>query len=171
MVREKGIDSVSARNIAKELGCSICPIFSCFENMEVLKEELLKKMHELYDSFISEGIKNSEKRFKGSGLAYIKFAKENKNYFKALFMGKNNFSIDTLVKGEENEKINKIICESSGLNKEDAFKLHKYNWIFVHGIAVMLATDYADFSDEEISEMLTEEYIALLDKFKGDVRL
>lgn len=168
LVRKNGIESVSARAIAKELGCSICPIFSCFETMEELKKDLLKEIYKIYEEYIDEGIKNSDKPFKGSGLAYIKFAKENKNYFKALFMGSDGIKMDDVIENEDNKKINNLICECSGFDSNKAYKLHKYNWIFVHGVAVMIATDYCNFSDEEISLMLSDEYLALLNKFKGE---
>ena len=168
LVKENGIESVSARTIAKELGCSICPIFSCFVTMEELKRSLLQQMYKIYEQYIDEGIKGCDKPFKGSGLAYIKFAKENKNYFKALFMGNHGIKMDEILENDENKKINDLICKGSGLSVDKACKLHKYNWVFVHGIAVMVATDYCDFSDEEISVMLTEEYVSLLDKFKEE---
>ena len=171
MVEKNGIESISARNIAKELGCSICPIFSCFESMDSLKDELLNLIFERYSNYIKEGMNSDERAFKGAGLAYIKFAKENKNYFKALFMNKTDNNLEGLLKIDFNNKnILAVICKSTGLNKKSALKLHKYNWIFVHGIAVMVATDYCVFTDDEVSKMLTEEYIALLNKFKEELK-
>lgn len=168
IIKERGIEEISARNIAKELGSSICPVFSCFENMNALKQELLNVILEIYNKSIEEGMKGNEKAFKGAGLAYIKFAKENKNYFKALFMGKTDGDMESLLcMNAETGYLTSIICENTGLDEKTAIKLHKYNWVFVHGIAVMIATDYCKFEDEEISNMLSEEYFALLNRFKG----
>lgn len=167
IIEERGIEEISARNIAKELGSSICPVFSYFENMGVLKQELLNAMLEIYNNYVKEGMKFHERAFKGAGLAYIKFAKENKNYFKALFMGKTNMDIESLLcLNSQNDYITSVICKNTGLDEKTAIKLHKYNWVFVHGIAVMVASDYCKFEDEEISRMLSEEYFALLSRFK-----
>lgn len=38
-------------------------------------------------------------------------------------------------------------------------------WIFVHGIATMIATDYLEISDDDISFMLTDMYQGLLKRF------
>lgn len=169
IVRDDGIESVSARNIAKKLGCSICPVFSCFENMDVLKKEVLDKIYGLYTEYIQENMKKESKPFKGAGMGYIKFAKENKKFFKALFMMKLGGNITELLKSDiNNDKISKAISKYSGLSEEDSRKLHEYCWVFVHGIAVMIATDYCNFSDEEISKMLTLEYISLLEGFKKE---
>ena len=167
LVKEEGIEKVSARNVAKKLGSSICPVFSCFETMDDLKQTLLKEIYKLYVKYLNEGMLANEKVFKGAGLAYIKFARENKNYFKALFMGKNEKNIDELIRiDKNNDNIKKAICESTKLSEDDAVKLHQYNWVFVHGIAVMLAMDYCVFSDDEISEMLSFEYQSLLHSFR-----
>ena len=167
LVNEKGLESVSARSIAKELGSSICPVFSYFENMDVLKEEILKEVFKFYQAYIQEGMKGSLKPFKDAGIRYIKFAREYRNYFNALFMQKNDsnnvmelMNIDT----ENNKVMEKNISDDNDINK----KVHKYCWLFVHGIAVMEASGYCSFSEEEISEMLTYEYEAIVNKVKGE---
>ena len=42
-VREKGFGRLNARDLAKRLSCSTSPIFSCFGNMEGLKEAVVKR--------------------------------------------------------------------------------------------------------------------------------
>ena len=42
-VREKGFGRLNARDLAKLLSCSTSPIFSCFGNMEGLKEAVVKR--------------------------------------------------------------------------------------------------------------------------------
>lgn len=169
LVEREGIEFISARNIAKELGSSICPVFSCFESMEKLKDELIKNIYEVYIRFLNEGIENNEKKLKGSGLGYIKFAKEKPNYFKALFMLETGKNITELLKNDKKVKeILDIISLNTGLSRENALKLHEYNWVFVHGIASMIATGYCNFSDDLISEMLTRSYCSLVNSFKED---
>jgi len=169
LVEKSGIESISARNIAKELGCSICPVFSYFESMEVLKRELLEKMYEIYSNYVKENMSKCDKPFKGAGIGYINFAKCHKNYFKALFMSNVNGDLSSLLSGDKNNDDMEIFVSSQyGVSKEMARKLHEYCWVFVHGIASMIATDYCNFSDDEISEMLSVHYISLLEKFKRE---
>ena len=171
IVNARGIECVSARNIAKELGCSICPIFSCYESMNSLFAALIEKMRVIYVNFLEEKMKLCEKPYKGAGLAYIGFAREYKNYFKALFMNDFNGSsitsmLDDADANFDNEVIIGIISKTYGISKEDAKIIHSYNWIFVHGIATMLVTSYCNFSDEEIDKMLSVEYQSLLKYYK-----
>lgn len=163
LVNEKGINYISARNIASELGCSICPIFSHFENMDVLKEDLLQKIFKIYENYINKSMVGSDKPFKAAGIGYIKFAKEYKNYFKTLFMSETKSeNLLELLDGDSanNEIMEKNIDGEINVKK----KIHMYCWLFVHGIAVMEACGYCSFSDEEISEMLTYEYQAIINK-------
>ena len=43
MVRKEGFAVLSARNIAKQIGCSTQPIYWCYKNMDDLKAEICKK--------------------------------------------------------------------------------------------------------------------------------
>lgn len=169
LVKERGIESVSARSIAKELGCSICPVFSCFESMDSLKKEILDNIYEVYIKYVQDSMKRCDKPFKGAGIGYIKFAKEYKNYFKALFMNNLNGDLSSFISlDSNNEEMQKNIAASYNISKENARKIHEYCWVFVHGIAVMVATDYCNFEDEQISEMLSFEYMSLLEKIKKE---
>lgn len=169
IVRKEGISELSARNIAKKLGSSVIPIFTYFNNMDDLKNEVIKEIVKIYDSYIEKGLE--ENSFKGSGVAYIKFAKENKNYFKVLFMNEcksNNISGMFDTKGFKNEEINAEVSKKSGLSSKLINKIRVHCWLMVHSIATMIVTNYCDFSDDEISEILTDEYTALVKKYKEE---
>ena len=169
ILKEKGIEFITAREIAKKLNSSVIPIFSNYANMEELRIDLMQKASEIYSSYISEGEQCSPK-FKGTGLAYIKFAKNEPNLFKFIFMHKtptNKSVMEDFCNGEHiSEHILEIVQKSTNLTAKNAQKLYFYNWLFVHSIACMVATDFCTFSDEEISEMVSFEYVSLLEQFK-----
>ena len=169
LIKNKGIENISARSIAKELGCSICPIFSYFESMECLKIELLEEIYSIYVNYIKEKMSESDKPFKGAGIGYINFARYYRNYFKALFMSNVNGNLSSLLnRDKNNDYMESFVSEQNGVSKETARKIHEYCWVFVHGIASMIATDYCNFNDDEISEMLSVHYIYLLERFKKE---
>ena len=61
------------------------------------------------------------------------------------------------------------IMKNYGLYKDDAVTLHAEMWIFVHGIATMIATDYLDWDFETINRMITDAYKGLITNInKGD---
>ena len=95
--------------------------------------------------------------YKASGMAYIRFAKEEKELFKLLFM--RDRSGERV--GENKEEIRpllKLIRQNLGLSEEDAYFFHLEMWIYVHGIATMLATSYLELDEEFISRVITDGY-------------
>ena len=48
LVQQEGASALSVRNIAKELNCSTQPIYSQFESMETLRDELMAYIREQY---------------------------------------------------------------------------------------------------------------------------
>ncbi|MEY9977854.1 TetR/AcrR family transcriptional regulator [Lysinibacillus sp. RC79] len=59
MVRKSGIDSVNARDLAKELGCSTKPIFRLFSSMDDLKYAIYERASNLYNESMVQGIQES----------------------------------------------------------------------------------------------------------------
>ena len=85
MVRKYGADMISARNLAAELGTSTSPIFAAFDSIDEVLLSVAKKAEALYKSYLDEGLAQSP-AFKGAGLKYIQFAKDEPELFKFLFM-------------------------------------------------------------------------------------
>ncbi|MDE7079173.1 MAG: TetR/AcrR family transcriptional regulator, partial [Clostridia bacterium] len=52
MTRENGFESVNARSVAKRMGYSVQPIYSYFNNMETLKQEVYGAAMKFYNEFI-----------------------------------------------------------------------------------------------------------------------
>lgn len=172
IARESGIENVQARNIAKRLNCSTQPIFYQFANMEELKRELLKKILEVYRNYLKVS-ENSKTPYKDEGQGYIRFAKEEPKLFSIIFMSENNLTPENFVSydNENGRETLKNVCKVTGIiSKEEAKKFHLKMWMFTHGIATLIATKTCEFSDKEISKMLTEEFLALmmLEKKKGE---
>ena len=103
--------------------------------------------------------------YKASGIAYIRFAKEEKELFKLLFMrDRSNEKIKGTAEGED---IIALIQKNTGLDKEQAFMFHLEMWVYVHGIAVMIATSYLEWDWDMISRMLTDAYNGLKITYLG----
>lgn len=163
ILRRDGEGALTARGVAAYLGCSVAPIFSVFENMEDLKTAVVSAVKEEYDAYIAEGLKQSLP-FKGAGMQYIKFAKEQPNLFRVLFMSESEkTNIDSYIRlDENNSKIISALCNSWHVDVATARELHSNIFFFTHGIAVLCATNACRLTEEEISGRLTTAFIALL---------
>lgn len=162
IARIHGLEAVNARAIAKKLNCSIQPIFHKFSNMQELKNELLDKIIETYRNYMTEGI-DKEHKYKEMGLGYIKFAKEEPKLFKIIFMTETKLSPEKFVTYDNSfTNIEKYAGIATNLSSEETKKFHMKMWIFTHGIATLVANNTCKFSDEQISDLLTEEFNALM---------
>ncbi len=172
IVRKRGIAELSARTVAKELGCSVAPVFSTFANMDELQAEVIKRANALYTEYVNEGLKTTP-AFKGVGTAYIKFAMREPELFELLFMSRKNLhGADSALLGiEENyDAILNSVTASYGFNLEEAKSLYQNMWIYSHGIAVLCVTGTCNLTENEISCMLTEVCTSLIKNLKGKAK-
>ena len=158
IVRCDGVDSINARNVASKLGCSTQPVFSNFATIEELRFAVTEKAGRIFEEYLKREEESGEyPLYKASGMAYIRFAKEEKELFKLLYMRNRQsetISTDSVV----NNKTEELVYRNTGLVGDDNKFFHLEMWAYVHGIATMLATDFIDLEWELISKMLTDSY-------------
>ncbi len=161
MTREYGLSGVTARALAAQLDCSVKPIFGLFKNMEEVQREVMGAAHALYLDYLKADMADGKyPAYKASGMAYIRFAREERELFKLLFMRDRSGEMV----GEDKSEIKPLLAliqESMGLNEEEAYLFHLEMWIYVHGIATMIATSYLEWDDDFISKVLSDAYIGL----------
>lgn len=165
IVRQSGIGALNMRTLAKACKCSTQPIYLSFDGVDELKTEVAKAVLEVFNGYIEKEIAKGEyPEYKAVGMGYIRFAKEEKQFFKYLLMN------DGMAKtGRVNDSFDNsvfLIMKNYGLYKDEAAKLHLQMWIYVHGIASMFATNYVDWDWETVSEMLTTAYKGLSGRLK-----
>lgn len=165
LVRENGPDALNARALAKKLGCSTQPVFSNYASMETLRADVIAAGMERYHRYLAEEMGSGQyPPYKASGMGYIRFALEEKELFKLLFM--RDRSGETI--GEDLEEVGPIIAliqDKTGMSFERARTFHLEMWLYVHGIATMLATNYLPWTMEDISDFLTDAFEGLRLRF------
>lgn len=163
IIRTQGIEKVSNREIAKKLNSSIRPIYYQFKNSEELYNELLMKMETYFYSFLLDNEIEDIPKYKQIGINYIKFAKEETNIFKALFMKKNNLVVENFIgQIKEFKEIEKFVKVSTNLKNEEIKSFHVKMWIFTHGLATLVASNTINFNDQQIRDLLSHEFQALM---------
>ena len=163
IVRKGGMDSLTAKSLAAKLKCSTQPIFCHYKGMNDLKSVVGQKAEDYFRECLSRPIQGISS-FKAVGLNYIAFAAREKGLFKTLYMHKR---LGDVFRDEKNEEyILKVMDENPGLDKGEAQRVFKDLWIFSHGIASMIATETATFSETEIQTMLTDVYKGILKSFQ-----
>lgn len=149
-----GIESLTARNIAKAVNCSTQPIYLEFENMQDLRNQVLAR--------ISDELKSNtiQQNFTGEplidlDLSYLYFAKEHVDLFRAMFVdGKfgNQMIVDTLM-GLGIEKF-KQQFDAEQYSDERLKHIVIANWIAATGLATLLINKMANFTQAQMVSVL-----------------
>ena len=164
IVRQDGMEKLSNRELANKLKCSIRPIYYQFVNVEEMQKELYLKIEQYFYKFILDNMVEEIPKYKQVGINYIKFAKKEKKLFQTLFMSDIGLSPDAFVTkvGEDYKEIEKLIKISANLKEEDIKDFHTKMWIFCHGIATLVANDTIKLTDNQIQDLLSYEFQALM---------
>ena len=166
LTRRGGVDAVTARGIAKELGVSTQPIFTCFKNMEEAKEEVRIYAEKLCHNYLEKGVEASIPFF-GFGMAYIRFAKEESELYKMLFINpdkKGESMLDTL-SGIRLIVINSIE-KTYRFNEKESKRLFRDLWLVAHSISTLCVGGICPYSDEEIAKILTSFSVSICKSIK-----
>ncbi|MDE7082622.1 MAG: TetR/AcrR family transcriptional regulator [Clostridia bacterium] len=171
LVKRDGFEALTARSLAEELGSSPRPIFTVFNGMFEVEEAVTAAARALYENYEDEGM-SGEQAFKGSGLGYIRFAAEQPKLFRLLFMKETDFvpNLDTVLSVIDGyyEKIIGSIRSEYGFSWETSKEIYLHMWIYSHGIATLLATNVCGFTEEDISNMLTDVCSSIIRKYKAE---
>ena len=160
LLRREGEDAMNARRIAAELHCSTQPVFSNFASMEELQYAVLNAAYEFYHGFLMREVASGAyPPYKAYGMAYIRFAREEKALFRALFMCDRKGQ-PLLPSADFSESVD-MIMQANGISREQAELWHMEMWSCVHGIATMLATSFLELDDQLISRMISDIYMGL----------
>lgn len=161
IVRNSGAEAINARTVASALNCSTQPVFSNFATMDELRLAVVEKADVLCQEYMQREVESGEfPAYKANGMAYIRFAKEEKELFKLLYM--RDRSCELIPEGSElTDEMESIVHNNTGLSGADAKLFHLEMWAYVHGIATMFATGFLDFDWELVSRMLTDSYQGL----------
>jgi len=166
-VRKRGFALLSARSLAAKMKMSTQPIFSYFGSMEGLKQEVYEYVKGRYVEYIKEGL-NNEKPFIGVSMAYINFARKEKEFYKLLFLTKQK---DYVGGARFSLKISQDLI-SDYINKKFDIKLevvdHYFQiiWLILSSIANQIVNDDWDHSDEEVIKVIEETGIAFYKAYK-----
>lgn len=85
VARTSGFSSLSARSIAQHIGCSTQPIYWVYDNMELLRRDVVQRAIDYLNNIIS-AYHQTGKPFADLGLGYIYVAHKEALLFKAIYM-------------------------------------------------------------------------------------
>ena len=164
LMRKEGVTALSVRAIANTCNCSTQPIYLSFKGIDEIKAELYKLSLNYFYKFIENEIRAGQyPEYKAVGMGYVKFAREERELFKYLFMDIPRAKPDSL--NDSFDKSIEIIEKSLNVSKEIAERIHTEMWIFGHGMATMYVTNFLRFDLDTVSELYTDVFNSIIKTF------
>lgn len=167
IAKEEGIDSITIRKVAKNLGSSIAPIYVNFKDVGELKKDVISKIYEISNSILDK--QNTGDIFLNIGIASIKFAREYSLIFKELML-KGDIYLE-----DYDQKLGNRIIEFMKQDKElEIFSYEELKLIllkmriFQVGLSIMVTNEsfMKDFSEEKVIQLLKDTGIDIINGTK-----
>lgn len=162
---EKGLKSLTARELGTVLGCSTRPIFTAFKNMDEVLLEVRKAALGKFEEYTRRAM-DFTPVYKELGVQMVLFATEHPKLYRLLFMTEKpeaeNFDDVFRNLGDMATLSVEVIQRDYDLSYENARLLFKHNWIQTYAIGALIATGVCRFGADEIQDILSREFVAML---------
>ncbi len=149
LVVEIGINELSARNVASALNSSTAPVYSSFESMEELRHAIIRKAKGVLIKYTRNPY--SERPILNIGIGICVFARDHKNLYDMIFLGKKGYSeiyFEYITMIVEYMKLDFRFVE---IDPEERDLLLNQLWTYTFGLATMISIGLLeDMTDEKI---------------------
>lgn len=159
IVRENGLEGLSARKLANRLECSTQPVYRAFRNMKELESVVLKEVDDYVDSFIWNSSESGHSLAKVL-LGFYQFALKEQELFRLkvkqaevetdFINNKYPFKLNKLLQYLEKEK------DLSGLSAKQKTDILINVWIYMIGLFNVVGIKSTDNSKKFIADRLED---------------
>ncbi|UCC81555.1 MAG: TetR/AcrR family transcriptional regulator [Gemmatimonadota bacterium] len=164
LLAEGGLEALSMRGVAARVGVSATAIYNYFENKQALVKRVVSQGFERFTGYLRGAIVDlpvgSAERLKALGEAYIRFALENREYFRVIFAShaETPQDIEELPEGGGYELFRQTVVdamEAGTIREADPDLVVLYLWTHVHGLVTLLLTCEPDARCEHTGKRLS----------------
>ena len=151
LIRERGHEALTVRNLASFLGCSTQPIMYQFPDTGILKELTYRKA----DAYHSEYLLAAGNLLE-TGIRYIRFAEEEPQLFRFLFQSGHfsGLSLEDLIRAPEAAGLLAAVSSEEELTAEEAAAFFEPLVAVVHGYASLIANNGMKYDSDAIRKAL-----------------
>ena len=167
VVRSRGTDGLTAKTLADELGTSTQPVFTAFGSMEGVRTAVCAAAIGIYDRYTAMGLQEHIP-FLGVGKQYIRFAREEPELYRLLFLNKPTGKEHSAMKamGHLQELVRPTLTAIYHISAEEADLYFRDLWLVVHSLSTLIVTGDCPYSDLEIGQILTGFSISICKSIK-----
>lgn len=145
IARRAPLEAVTAQELASVLGTSTRPVFTYFRTLEEVRAAVVAEAGKIYGRYVERGL-SMNPPFKGYGMETIRFAREEPNLFRLLFLCRRD-TAEFPPTENHSADIRRAIRETFSLTDAQADELHRHLWIYVHGLCTLIVAGVNDIPD------------------------
>lgn len=136
LVRTEGLDALTARRIAEQLGVSTQPVYTACTSMTELQEAVHTRVHIFVRSFLAKGDDNTPP-FLQVGYQTLLLARDEPALFRIVSEGLHQRGIDE----PPNEVLEAMRADPRllVLSKKELLRVHAALWVFTQGLAASIS--------------------------------
>ena len=167
VVREKGMEGLSAKSMASALGTSTQPVFTAFGSMAGIKQAVYDAAVRVYDSYTEKGLREQIPFF-GVGIQYIRFAREESALYRLLFLTRAQGQGWSAMQSMKHLQalVRPTLMEIYQITELEADLYFRDLWFVVHSLSTLIVTGDCPYSDQEIGQVLTGVSISICKSIK-----
>lgn len=167
VAREKGIDAVTAREVANVLGVSTRPIFTYYETMEQLKADVFALTKERYRAYIERGL-TGPIPFLGVWQQYLSFARNEPELYRLLFLTRPGMVSGGTMKALKlsQDLAREALMRIYNMDAAAADSYFRDLWLVAFSYATLIVTDDCPDTDEEMLAVGTETSLSICKAYK-----
>ena len=156
VVRAKGIDGLTAKTVADELGASTQPVFTAFGSMDTVRQEIYAAAVRVYDGYVNTGL-HEKIPFFGVGMQYIRFAREEPELYRFLFLTRALDQEHSAMQSMRHLQalVRPTLTRVYRISADEADLYFRDLWFVVHSLSTLIVTGDCPYSDGEIGQILT----------------
>lgn len=170
LVSRAGVEGLTARELGTALGSSARPIFTVFQSMEEVEQEVRRAAMARFERYAEDTMPGMP-LFKQVGMRMVLFGAQEPKLYQLLFMQENQnaatFEDVVSVLGTTAQLCLEAIEQEYDLNPAQAKVLFENVWIYTFGVGALCATQVCHFSQEELGQMLTTQFQAMIQYIRG----
>ncbi|MBE5808951.1 MAG: TetR family transcriptional regulator [Clostridiales bacterium] len=159
LIRSEGMEALTARNLARRLGCSTQPVMYHFPELSALWEAAYLHADRYHTEYLFAG-----RDLMQIGLRYIRFAAEEPNLFRFLFQSGRfaGISLRDMIDAPEAAELMRVVAAQTGLAPGEAAAFFEPLYAAVHGYASLIANNAMRFDTASIEMSLRSIALGLL---------
>ncbi len=165
IVSQKGVEALTAKELGDALGSSARPIFTVFNSMKEVQDEVRAAAMHRFESFAEQKLPGMP-LFKQVCMQMVLFGAREPKLYQLLFMQENRSAVSfDDVFGELGPTAGTcigLIREEYDMSEAEARLLFENIRIFTFGVGALCATRMCHFSEAKLGEMLSTEFQAMM---------